>query len=131
MLNIKTYIAPSKIQGLGLFSSQKIKKGQLVWSFDERIDIKYTIEQWEELKRELHRDSFDTLQNFAYKENDFYINCMDNAQYMNHHTFDFNIENSSDLSMMFATRDISINEELLYNYFESSDEDDYHLQFLK
>lgn len=38
MLLVPCYLAPSKIEGLGVFSSQKILKGDIVWAFDERFD---------------------------------------------------------------------------------------------
>lgn len=38
MMLVPCYLAPSSIEGLGVFSPVPIKKGDLVWLFDERFD---------------------------------------------------------------------------------------------
>ncbi len=130
MLNVETYVSNSIFHGLGLFAKNDIQQGEIIWTYNQKIDHSYTIEEWNDLKETLSSPSFKTLQNFAYKERDKYFICSDNAQYMNHHAHDYNVKNSKDLNTMYALRNISKDEELLYNYFESSDKDDFHLKFL-
>lgn len=36
---VRAYLAPSAIEGLGVFSHEPIRKGQLVWLFDPRFDV--------------------------------------------------------------------------------------------
>lgn len=38
MMLIRCYLAPSTIEGLGVFTSEPIAKGDPVWRFDERFD---------------------------------------------------------------------------------------------
>ena len=38
MMLVRSYLAPSSIEGLGVFSHDNIKQGDLVWRFDPRID---------------------------------------------------------------------------------------------
>ena len=38
MMLVHAYLAPSKIEGLGVFSNTDIAKGDPVWRFDPRID---------------------------------------------------------------------------------------------
>ena len=41
MMMVRCYLAPSSIEGLGVFSHVDIKKGQLVWLYDPRFDVSY------------------------------------------------------------------------------------------
>ena len=38
MMLVRAYLAPSAIEGLGVFSRDDIKKGDLIWRFDARLD---------------------------------------------------------------------------------------------
>lgn len=38
MMLVPCYLAPSKIEGLGVFSRVPINRGQVVWRFDDRFD---------------------------------------------------------------------------------------------
>lgn len=38
MMLVPCYLAPSEIEGLGVFSSVPIKRGDIVWRFDDRFD---------------------------------------------------------------------------------------------
>lgn len=38
MMLVSCYLAPSSIEGLGVFSRSDIKKGDIVWRFDDRFD---------------------------------------------------------------------------------------------
>lgn len=46
MLLIPTFLAPSKIHGIGLFTSGDIKKGTIIWKFDHRVDQKFSKEEF-------------------------------------------------------------------------------------
>ena len=39
MLTVSTYLAPSAIDGLGVFSGEYIERGRLLWSLDPKFDI--------------------------------------------------------------------------------------------
>jgi hypothetical protein len=39
MLNVKTKIGPSSIEGIGLFSNEYIPKNTLVWTFVKGVDV--------------------------------------------------------------------------------------------
>ncbi len=49
MLMIKTYLDKSPISGIGVFASEFVKKGDLVWQFHPLVDIILTSEQLEKL----------------------------------------------------------------------------------
>ena len=40
MFIVRTSMRPSVIQGLGCFAEEPLKKGQVVWQYDPRIDIR-------------------------------------------------------------------------------------------
>ena len=42
MLLVKTFLAPSKIHGIGLFASERIRKGTVIWRMHPAIDIELT-----------------------------------------------------------------------------------------
>jgi SET domain-containing protein len=131
MLTVKTYIDKSSTSGNGVFAGEDILSGKIIWEYFPLIDITYSQEEWEELRRVVSIASFNNLENYAYKEEGKYIVCLDNAQFMNHSSLDFNISNTPDLKSMYAIRNISAGEELLCNYFEYSDDDDRHILKLK
>ena len=39
MLMVSTYLAPSAIEGLGVFTSEFIERGRLIWSLNPKFDI--------------------------------------------------------------------------------------------
>ena len=39
MLTVSTYLAPSAIQGLGVYSGEYIERGRLIWSLNPKFDI--------------------------------------------------------------------------------------------
>ena len=131
MLTVKTYLDKSDINGIGVFSSEKIRKGQIVWEYFPLVDITYTEKQWKSLKLNLTDSSFEMINRYAYKEQGQYIVCLDNAQFMNHSAQFQNVGNTPDLKSMYALKDIAEGQEILCNYFEYSDADDSHLAMLK
>lgn len=41
MMMVRCYLAPSALEGLGVFTHVDITKGALVWLFDPRFDVSY------------------------------------------------------------------------------------------
>ena len=39
MLTVSTYVAPSAIEGLGVFAGESIERGRLMWSLNPKFDI--------------------------------------------------------------------------------------------
>jgi SET domain-containing protein len=127
MLLIKTFLERSDIHGIGLFAGHDLKAGTAVWEFNDLVDLKFTLEEWDLYRREITTQSYNNLLNLSYKEDDFIILCIDNAQFMNHSLTRCNIgHQDSSRDRMYAYRDIMKGEELLCNYQAYSDPDDYH-----
>lgn len=43
MMTVKTYVAPSGIQGNGLYAGEDIKQGQVIWEFIPKFDVEFAL----------------------------------------------------------------------------------------
>ena len=131
MLIVKTYLDRSTVHGIGLFADQFIAKDEIVWEFNPHVDLVYDEKSWLMLLENISPASLATLRRLSFKENDSFFLCVDNAQFMNHSPHWANVYQVEGKNIMRAKKDIHRGEELLCNYFEYSDADDYHSQVLK
>jgi len=127
MLRVKTYLDKSSINGIGIFAGEDIQQGIIVWEFNPYVDIVYSTPEWDDLIKRISTESLHHVLKYAYKSNGNYYVCIDSAQFMNHSDDQFNIGNNSENDTMFARRNIKKGEELLCNYYEYCDNDDYNL----
>lgn len=120
MLHIKTEIRASAVHGLGLFASEPVSAGQIVWQFTPGFDLDvhpHALEQLGPLERE-------TLLHYGYVDSQLnrYILCCDNARFINHSDApNIASDRSQDpLGIDRALRDIAAGEEITidYNSFE-------------
>jgi len=100
MLIVKTRIAPSAIQGIGLFAMEFIPKGTVIWEFTPGFDAYVKAE-------DVHRLPLPAkFQMLKYCHRDqvtgHYVLCADDARYFNHSEV--------------AARDIQPGEELTCDY---------------
>lgn len=130
MLKVKTYLDRSKIHGIGLFAAESIGAAKEVWAFHPKVDLSFELDEWLHMAEEISEPSFQQLQHLAYKEGGKIYTCLDNAQFMNHSPTASNIMNLTTTNTMVTTRDIFAGEELLCNYFEFCDRDDWGLQHI-
>ena len=113
MLTVITYIAPSVIEGVGVFAAEAIAKGQHISRFDPAFDRLIPRHEYESappfLKTLLDRYAFphpDDLDLIVYE--------VDNSRFMNHSSApntDF-----SNFAAGVALRDIAAGEELTCDY---------------
>jgi uncharacterized protein len=114
MLLVPTYVAPSKIHGLGLFAKAFIAKGTLVWKFDDQIDRLISIGM---IERAAPTARAFLLHYSAHIKPDLYLFCGDDARFVNHSS-PGNIkcmDNSIDCDDN-ALRDIEPGEEIVEDY---------------
>ena len=130
MLKINTYLDRSKLSGVGLFAAEDIQRNRIIWEFNPAVDLVFTTDRWESLLTGVAAPSRDALRRYSYKSNNLLYLCTDNAQFMNHGDITKNIGNNAANDTMYALRDIHAGEELLCDYFEFSDTDDYHLRHI-
>ncbi|HEX9887561.1 MAG TPA: SET domain-containing protein [Longimicrobiales bacterium] len=110
MFRVPTYLAPSPIEGIGVFTPLPIAAGTLLWEITTGVD-------WEMTPAEL--DGFPepyqtSLRRWCYEnERGLFVLCGDNARFMNH-SFAPNCDDSGELTV--AVRDIAPGEELTCDY---------------
>ncbi|HBS33158.1 MAG TPA: SET domain-containing protein-lysine N-methyltransferase [Parvularcula sp.] len=113
MLTVTTYIAPSSIEGVGVFAAEAIAKGQVISRFDPGFDRLIARDAYENapphLKALLDRYAFPHPDN-----RDLIVYEVDNSRFMNHSSSpntDF-----SDFAVGVALRDIAAGDELTCDY---------------
>lgn len=111
MFRIPTYLAPSEIHGIGVFTPDPIPAGTRIWEFDERVDWRMSPEALETIP-----EPFQTqLRRWCFREESGqYVLCGDNAKFMNH-SF---VPNCDDPEGPYTVtnRDIEAGEELTCDY---------------
>jgi SET domain-containing protein len=111
MLCVRTYLAPSPIDGIGLFAAEPIARGGLIWRFDPRFDVKLDLRDippGETLTRQW-------VMRYGYQPTDepVYVVCGDNARFMNHSP-NANADDVDDLTI--ALTEIAAGEEITCDY---------------
>ncbi len=122
MLIIPTVVQKSSIEGLGLFTTVNIQKGQLIWRYDPVIDLHLSFDfvenhSSEEMRRLVHCYGYvlrDDPTHWVY-------NC-DNGRFFNHvpsplaNTADTPGSHAEGVETSYALRDIQAGEELTCDY---------------
>jgi hypothetical protein len=115
MLLVQVNLKASEIHGLGCFAAEAIAKGQRVWAFDPRIDIRLPVEELPNLPAPAR----DFLDMYGYEETldgrVYIVLAGDHAKHMNHSDTP-NVIELPDGSEE-AARDIQPGEELTCNYY--------------
>lgn len=113
MLLVMNYIAPSALEGLGLFAGEPIEKGRVIWRFEPSFDRLIPRHEYEAAPRHLK----EFLDRYAYPHPDdpdlILLEC-DNGRFMNHS--DAPNTDFSDFRGAVALRDIEAGEELTCDY---------------
>ena len=82
MLMVETELRASPIHGIGVFLSEPVRKGQLIWRFDSRIDRVFSDAELREMPERLQRflRTYSTLQ----AGQNLWVLCGDNGRHFNH-----------------------------------------------
>lgn len=109
---VKTYIAQSGIQGIGLFAGEFIPKGKKIWELN-LLDICLLPDVWKYYLSDLAEDQVKYVKRYAYFNDGEWIYCGDDAKFTNHS----NIPNTSITKYeQYAITDIGEGEEITCNY---------------
>ncbi len=118
MFVVRVYLAPSPIHGVGCFASEPIRKGELVWQFDARIDQRIPRSEYPNFPPAVQ----EFLQRLTYIEVvdgvEYMVLCADHSKYVNH-ADEPNLVESEDGLREHAAWDIAAGEELTCNYYAS------------
>lgn len=123
MIDVLTILKESKIQGIGLFASEDISKGTVVWSYNELTTISWDDEEWLKIRGSLSANAFSNIERFAYYEESKWRLNLDDSRFMNHSkkpTLGYNKSSR----LCYALRDISKGEELTTDYSEFCEKSD-------
>src|SRR5690349_15845585 len=114
LLLVRIFLAPSSIDGIGLFAAEPILKGAVIWTFDSRIDRLFSLEE-KELLPELLQTFLRAYSYPQYPGASEFILDGDHARFMNHSKLPNTC--SSGLNTT-AVADIAVGEKLLCDYDE-------------
>lgn len=115
MLTVSTYVAPSAIEGLGVFAGEFIERGRLMWSLNPKFDIFIYREEIEGLTPHMQ----DFIARYSYPHLEMpgvAVVDSDNGRFMNHTltpNTDFRIFDKG-----YALVDIAQGDEITCNYHE-------------
>ena len=129
MLLVGTYLAPSKLHGLGLFAREFIAKDAVIWEFVPEFDRMFTRDEFNALPVPAQ----DFIRHYGHHESgtpDVIYLCGDLAKFMNYSAADYNLRDT--LRTTYALKDIQPGEELIFNPFANSDlyqGNDYKIRF--
>jgi len=129
MLTIKTHLSSSDIHGIGLFASEPIPAGAVIWKFSEMVDRVYSEKAFLKICRTSPEHCLTHFLNASYLRGGRYFYLTDNARFINHSNNSSNIAFVDDNTEV-ALRDISAGEELLEDYQLCYDATDFFFQEL-
>lgn len=114
MMMVDTELRTSAIHGIGVFLLQPVRKGDLIWRFDSRIDRIYSDAELAELPAALQR--FLRVYSTRNDELGLWVLCGDNGRHFNHS----DAPNTSSLGIAFgddvAAADLPAGTELTSDY---------------
>jgi SET domain-containing protein len=115
MMLVRTFIAPSEIQGLGVFAGEFIPGGSYLWVLNPKFDIFLYREEIATLPA--HMQDYVARYSYPHLEIDGVriVDC-DDGKFMNH-----NVRPNTDFRVFdkgYAIVDIAAGEEITCNYFE-------------
>ena len=115
MMLVRTYLASSEIQGLGVFAGEFIRAGTQLWTLNPKFDVFVHVTELEQLP--IHMLEF--VERYSYPHLEIpgvrVVDC-DDGKFMNHcdnANTDFRIFEKG-----FALADIAAGEEITCNYYE-------------
>ena len=114
MLMVETELRQSEIHGTGVFLKKPVRKGELIWRFDSRIDRVYSEEEIASLP--------EGVQNFLrtystwHEATQLWILCGDNGRHFNHSDTPNTLSLGAGFGDDVAAEDLPAGIELTTNY---------------
>jgi len=123
MIHIKYKIDKSKIHGVGFFTRENLKKGEVVYTASPLLDVDISQKEFNSLNEREKREV--KYWGFWDEANNVWHIDFDNSKFINH---SFNPTLTQDSkhkdAFLITTRDVKKGEELTQNYLEFEREED-------
>lgn len=114
MMMVDTELRPSAIHGLGVFLIAPVRKGDLIWRFDARIDRVYSEAEVASLPAHVQR--YVRTYSTWHDETRLFVLCGDNGRFFNHADAPSTRSNAISFGEDYAARDLAAGEELTSDY---------------
>ncbi|MDB5424143.1 MAG: hypothetical protein JWQ29_1559 [Phenylobacterium sp.] len=114
MMMVETELRASSIHGLGVFLLAPVRKGDLIWRFDARMDRVYSEDELTSLPDHVQR----YLRTYCtwHEQTGLYVLCGDNGRFFNHSDAPTTVSNAISFGEDHAARDLAAGEELTSDY---------------
>lgn len=114
MLMVDTELRPSPIHGTGVFLLAPVRRGDLIWRFDARIDRVYAESELTCLPPHVER----YLRTYStwHEPTGLYVLCGDNGRFFNHEPHPSTLSKASSFGDDVAARDLEAGDELTSDY---------------
>ena len=114
MMMIDTELRPSGIHGIGVFLLEPLRKGDLVWQFDSRIDRVYAEDEIGSLPPRMQR--FLKTYSTYHEGLRLWVLCGDNGRHFNHSSAPNTVSNGIAFGQDHALADLEAGTELTSDY---------------
>lgn len=114
MMIVETELKPSGIHGIGIFLLQPVRKGDLIWQYDSRIDRVYS--DWEIESLPAHIQNYLQTYSTWHKQTGLWVLCGDNGRHFNHSDTPNTISDGIAFGRDFAADDMDVGTELTSDY---------------
>jgi SET domain-containing protein len=114
MMMVETVLKPSSIHGLGVFLVSPVRRGELIWRFDSRIDRVYAPDELASLPE--HVQAYLRTYCTWHAPSGLFVLCGDNGRYFNHSAKPSTVSNAISFGEDHAARDLDAGEELTSDY---------------
>ncbi len=114
MLMVETELRQSEIHGTGVFLLEPVRKGDLIWRFDSRLDRVYSEEEVASLPERMQR--FLRTYSTWHEATQLWILCGDNGRHFNHSDTPNTLSLGAGFGDDVAAEDLPAGVELTTNY---------------
>jgi hypothetical protein len=114
MLMVETELRQSEIHGTGVFLLEPVRKGDLIWRFDSRIDRVYSEDELASLPERMQ--SFLRTYSTWHEATQLWILCGDNGRHFNHSDTPNTLSLGAGFGDDVAAEDLPAGIELTTNY---------------
>lgn len=114
MLMVETELRQSEIHGTGVFLKEPVRKGDLIWRFDSRIDRVYSEEELAGLPERMQ--NFLRTYSTWHEATQLWILCGDNGRHFNHSDTPNTLSLGAGFGDDLAAEDLPAGVELTTNY---------------